>query len=67
MKTYPAKEITVGYHPAGFRIDKICEPVNRYTKWKIDDSNQWKSFIPVCFHELPESGWIKVEKFNWES
>ena len=60
-----AIEVTVGYHPAGFRIDKTATPMNRYTQWRILDDGCWVNPRPVCFHALPEDGWIFVEGFTW--
>lgn len=65
-KTYMANEIEVGYHPDGCRIDKTASPINYYTKWKIRLGGKWVNPKPVCFFSLPEAGWIKIEKFNWD-
>ncbi len=59
-----AREVVVGFHPVGYRIDKTASPMNRYTKWEIRDNN-WFNPKPVCFDSLPQSGWIAVEKFDW--
>ena len=61
----PAEEIKVGFHPSGFRIDKTASPMNRYTKWTIDATGEWKNPEPVCFHSMPESGWWNCESFDW--
>ena len=53
-----AKEIDIGYHPLGYRIDKTAPPMDRYTKWEIGSDGHWLNAIPVCFHALPEYGWI---------
>ena len=66
MKTYSAEEVTTGYHPRGHRIDKTATPMNRYTQWKIDSAGKWMNAKPVCFHSLPEDGWITVDKFEWD-
>lgn len=63
--TWPATEITTGYHPSGFKIDKTTDPLNRYTLWTIKDDGKWVDAKPVCFHSLPEDGWIKLDKINW--
>ncbi len=62
--TYLATEIDIGYHPQGYRIDKSAEPLDRYTRWSISPSGEWSAPVPVCFHSLPESGWVKVESFT---
>ena len=59
-----AKDVVVGFHPDGYRIDKTGSPMNRYTKWKIIDEKQWCNPKPVCFDSLPENGWIKIDKFD---
>jgi hypothetical protein len=64
-KIFDAKEITVGFHPDGYRIDKTASPMNRYTRWKITDDNQWCNPKPVCFDSLPQNGWIAVDKYDW--
>ncbi len=66
MKTFSAEEITTGYHPRGYRIDKTASPMNRYTQWEVDTKGRWMHSKPVCFHSLPEHGWVKVEKFEWD-
>lgn len=65
MITYKAEAINTGYHPGGYRIDKTASPMNRYTQWEIDSDGKWVKPKPVCFHALPEQGWITVEKFEW--
>ncbi len=62
-----AKEVTVGFHPDGYRIDKNASPMNRYTKWTIRPGNQWCDPKSVCFHSLPESGWIAAQRFDWDT
>jgi hypothetical protein len=62
-----AKDVTVGFHPDGYRIDKTASPMNRYTKWDILHDNQWCNSKPVCFDSLPQSGWIAVDKYDWDA
>jgi len=64
-ETHKAEDIKTGYHPGGFRIDKTASPINRYTKWDIAPDGSWTNLKPVCFHSLPEDGWIEVESFDW--
>ncbi|HDL08393.1 MAG TPA: hypothetical protein ENG35_06610 [Desulfobacteraceae bacterium] len=59
-----AKDVVVGFHPAGYRIDKTASPMNRYTKWDVTE-NHWRNPKPVCFDSLPQSGWIAKDKFDW--
>ena len=61
-----AKDVVVGFHPTGYRIDKTASPLNRYTKWDILQDNQWSNPKPVCFDSLPEQGWFKTDKFDWD-
>lgn len=63
---FEAAEIDVGFHPNGYRIDKTASPMNRYTKWEILPGNRWAHPTPVCFHSLPERGWFKKDRFNWD-
>ncbi len=65
MKTYRAEEVNIGYHPDGYRIDKTASPMNLYTIWEILDDGEWINPKPTCFDSMPEVGWIKVEKFDW--
>ncbi len=58
-------EVTVGFHPSGYRIDKGASAMNRYTKWRIDRGH-WCEPRAVCFHSLPTDGWIAVDKFDWD-
>jgi hypothetical protein len=60
-----ANEIHIGYHPDGFRIDRTTAPMNRYTRWTILDDGGWANPRPVCFHALPEEGWVPVTSFVW--
>jgi len=63
---FEATEIDVGFHLDGYRIDKTASPMNRYTKWEILPGNRWVHPIPVCFDSLPERGWFKKDRFNWD-
>ena len=60
-----ANDIIVGFHPDGYRIDKTASPLNRYTKWEITAGKDWHNAKPVCFHSLPQTGWVVAEKFDW--
>ena len=61
-----AKDVVVGFHPGGFRIDKTASPLNFYTRWEISGEGKWKNPTPVCFDSLPAEGWIKVDCYrNW--
>ena len=64
--TFKAEEIEIGYNPEGFRIDKTASPLNRYTRWEIRPDGKWLNPKPVCFHELPASGWVRAVGFVWE-
>lgn len=64
-QTFNAAEITVGFHPDGYRIDKTASPMNRYTKWQILQGNQWRNPEPVCFNSLPQHGWFAKDTFDW--
>ena len=59
-----AKDVIVGFHLAGFRIDKTALPMNKYTKWDISQGNHWCNPKPVCFDSLPQNGWIAKDKFD---
>jgi hypothetical protein len=63
--TFRSNEINIGFHPDGYRIDKTALPMNRYTKWQIISGKRWVSPQPVCFDSLPQDGWVKVDKFDW--
>lgn len=65
-KELEAKDVVVGYHPEGYRIDKTAAPMNRYTRWEIRSGQTWCHPKAVCFHSLPEKGWIAVDGFDWE-
>ena len=60
-----AKDVTVGFHPDGYRIDITAVPMNRYTKWQRIDRSVWQDPKPVCFDSLPQHGWIATDKFDW--
>jgi hypothetical protein len=64
--TYNVQEVTIGFHPEGYRIDRSAAPLNRYTQWDILPGNRWRHPRPVCFHELPTEGWIVKDKFDWD-
>ena len=65
-QTFKAIEITVGFHPNGYRIDKTASPMDRYTKWDIGPGNLWCNPEAVCFDSLPQNGWIAKDKFDWD-
>ncbi len=65
-QTLDVSEITVGFHPDGFRIDKTVAAMNRYTHWDVLPGNHWRHPRPVCFHDLPVDGWIIKDKFDWQ-
>jgi hypothetical protein len=65
-QAFKATEITVGFHPNGYRIDKTASPMDRYTKWDILPGNRWCNPKAVCFDSLPQNGWIVKDKFDWE-
>jgi len=60
-----ARDVVVGFHPSGYRIDKTASPINRYTKWQILSGNQWRNPEPVCFDSLPQYGWFAKDRFDW--
>ena len=62
-----SNEITIGFHPDGYRIDKTASPINRYTKWQFFNGQRWCNPKAVCFDSLPHNGWIKVDKFDWDN
>ncbi len=64
--TLRADEVEVGYHPDGYRIDKTASLLNYYTKWTVSAEGRWGNPEPVCFHSLPESGWIVCDRFVWD-
>ncbi len=61
-----AREVIVGFHPDGYRIDKTATPMNRYTKWQILSGNQWHNAKPICFDSLPQQGWFAKDRFDWD-
>jgi len=65
-QTLDAKEVRVGFHPAGYRIDKTVSAMNRYTKWQTKLGDRWRNPEPVCFDSLPQQGWIAIDKFDWD-
>ncbi len=60
-----ATDVTVGFHPNGYRIDKTASPMNRYTKWEILPGNKWRNPEPICFDTLPKEGWFAQDRFDW--
>ena len=64
-QTFSASQVTVGFHPDGYRIDKTASAMDRYTRWDILPGNHWCHCRPVCFHELPSQGWIPKDRFDW--
>ena len=60
-----AKDVTVGFHPDGYRIDKTASAMNWYTKWEISDG-KWSNAQPVCFDSMPGTGWVKTDKIDWK-
>jgi hypothetical protein len=65
-QTFDAADVEVGFHPAGYRIDKTASPMNRYTQWSVVPGQGWRDPKPVCFDSLPQKGWFKKDKFNWD-
>ena len=61
-----AKEVRVGFHPDGYRIDKTASAMNRYTKWQAKLGDRWRNPEPVCFDSLPQQGWFAIDKFDWD-
>jgi hypothetical protein len=61
-----ATDVTIGFHPDGYRIDKTASPINRYTKWEILSGNRWRDPEPVCFDALPRDGWFAKDRFDWD-
>ena len=60
------KDVTIGFHPDGYRIDRTASPMNRYTKWEVIPGKGWCNPKSVCFHCLPQIGWIAKDKFDWK-
>ena len=65
-QTLNAEQITVGFHPDGYRIDKTASAMNRYTKWQIVTVNKLCNPEPVCFDSLPQQGWFAKDRFDWD-
>ena len=65
-KTLEAEQIEIGYHPDGYRIDKTASPMNRYTQWAISSEGKWSNPKPVCFDSMPQEGWLKADRFEWD-
>ncbi|HOP63926.1 MAG TPA: hypothetical protein PK358_08980 [Spirochaetota bacterium] len=60
-KTFNASEISKGFHPEGYRIDKTASPLDFYTKWEITADGKWANPKPVSFHSMPQDGWHQAE------
>jgi len=58
-KTFKVKDIQIGFHPEGYRIDKTAAPINFYTKWQITQEGKWINPKPTCFDSMPLEGWYK--------
>ena len=67
QQTFEAREVDIGYHPEGYRIDRTASPMNRYTRWRITPDGHWVDPEPVCFDSMPQDGWLKAEGFEWEA
>lgn len=65
-QTLEAKEVRVGFHPDGYRIDRTASAMNRYTKWQAKPGDRWSNPQPVCFDSLPRQGWLAIDKFDWD-
>ena len=65
-QTFSSTKIKIGFHPDGYRIDRTASALNRYTKWDILQGDHWCNPKPVCFDSLPEQGWFKKDKFDWD-
>ena len=63
-QTFNVSEITIGYHPAGYRIDRNASPMNLYTKWEIAADGRWANPQAVCFDSLPQEGWRKMDDID---
>ena len=64
MNAFRSIDIEIGYHPDGYRIDKTASAMNRYTQWNISPEGEWENCKPVCFHSLPEDGWMRTDGFD---
>ena len=56
-KTLKARDIQIGFHPEGYRIDKTAAPMDLYTKWQITREGKWINPKPTCFDSMPQKGW----------
>jgi hypothetical protein len=65
--TFEATQVEVGFHPDVYRIDRTASAMNRYTKWEILAGSKWANPTPVCFDGLPQKGWIKRDRFDWNT
>ena len=65
-QTFHIERITIGFHPEGYKIDRIASPIGPYTRWKVEAGCVWYNPKPVLFEELPLDGWIKTDEFDWE-
>ena len=65
-RTLDAKDVRVGFHPDGYRIDRAASAMNRYTKWQTKPGDRWRDPEPVCFDSLPQQGWFVVDRFDWD-
>ena len=61
QQTFQSHEIEIGYHPSGYKIDKTASPLERYTRYDIDENDNWYNCVPVRFDEMPSDGWIKFD------
>jgi len=64
-QTLSAEQVTFGFHPDGYRIDKTALSMNRYTKWQVQSGNRWRDPEPVCFDSLHQKGWFAKDKYDW--
>ncbi len=60
--TSKASDVTKGFHPDGYRIDKTASPLDFYTKWEITPEGKWTNPKAVCFDSMPQEGWYKEER-----
>jgi len=58
-KTFKAKDIQIGFHAEGYRIDRTASPIDFYTKWEITPEGKWINPRPVDFDSMPQEGWYK--------
>jgi hypothetical protein len=61
-KTCKAKDIKIGFHPEGYRIDKTASPMDFYMKWEITPEGEWINPKPTCFDSMPQEGWYREER-----